>query len=88
MSIFTRLITWFKVTFLYTTETVRARNKKGQYVADDPDTPNINEAYKTSKVKKTSKEGFVRSRNKEGQYVADDESTPDTNEAYTDVKRK
>ena len=26
-------------------KTVRARNKKGQYVADDPSTPNINEAY-------------------------------------------
>ena len=26
-------------------ETVRARNKKGQYVADDPTTPDINEAY-------------------------------------------
>jgi hypothetical protein len=26
-------------------ETVRARNKKGRYVADDPSTPNINEAY-------------------------------------------
>tara|TARA_R100000458_G_scaffold48509_1_gene47602 strand:- start:278 stop:478 length:201 start_codon:yes stop_codon:yes gene_type:complete len=26
-------------------ETVRARNKKGQYVADDPNTPHINEAY-------------------------------------------
>jgi len=26
-------------------ETVRARNKKGRYVADDPNTPDINEAY-------------------------------------------
>ena len=26
-------------------ETVRARNKKGRYVADDPSTPNVNEAY-------------------------------------------
>jgi|TARA_R100001463_G_scaffold86009_3_gene140974 hypothetical protein len=26
-------------------ETVRARNKKGRYVADDPSTPNTNEAY-------------------------------------------
>ena len=26
-------------------ETVRARNKKGRYVADDPSTPNKNEAY-------------------------------------------
>ena len=26
-------------------ETVRARNKKGRYVADDPSTPHVNEAY-------------------------------------------
>jgi hypothetical protein len=26
-------------------ETVRARNKKGQYVADDLNTPDVNEAY-------------------------------------------
>ena len=24
---------------------VRARNKKGRFVADDPNTPNVNEAY-------------------------------------------
>jgi hypothetical protein len=35
---------------LHETETVRARNKKGRYVADDPSTPNVNEAY--TKVKK------------------------------------
>ena len=34
---------------------VRARNKKGHYVADDKSTPNVNEAYKTVKVKKTTK---------------------------------
>ena len=32
-------------------ETVRARNKKGRYVADDPDTPE-NEAYTRRKKKK------------------------------------
>ena len=37
------------------TELVRARNKKGRYVADDPSTPNINEAYTTVKVKKKKK---------------------------------
>ena len=26
-------------------ETVRARNNKGRYVADDPSTPDVNEAY-------------------------------------------
>ena len=37
---------------LHETETVRARNKKGRYVADDPSTPNVNEAYKTVPKKK------------------------------------
>ena len=34
---------------------VRARNKKGHYVADDKSTPNINEAYTTKRVKKKKK---------------------------------
>jgi len=34
---------------------VRARNKKGHYVADDKSTPNVNEAYTTKRVKKKSK---------------------------------
>ena len=34
------------------TKVVRARNKKGRYVADDPSTPDVNEAYTTVKVKK------------------------------------
>ena len=34
---------------------VRARNKKGRYVADDKSTPNVNEAYKTVRVKKKKK---------------------------------
>ena len=34
---------------------VRARNKKGHYVADDKSTPNVNEAYTTKRVKKVSK---------------------------------
>tara|TARA_R110002012_G_scaffold313664_1_gene525421 strand:+ start:313 stop:510 length:198 start_codon:yes stop_codon:yes gene_type:complete len=34
------------------TEIVRARNKKGRYVADDPNTLEVNEAYKTVKVTK------------------------------------
>ncbi len=33
----------------------RARNKKGRYMADDPSTPNVNEAYTTIKVKKKKK---------------------------------
>jgi len=34
-----------------TVETVRARNEKGHYIADDPDTPE-NEAWTTKLVKK------------------------------------
>jgi len=34
---------------------VRARNKKGHYVADDKSTPNVNEAYTTKRVKKNQK---------------------------------
>ena len=44
---------WFKATFLGIEEkTVRARDKKGKYVGDDKSTPNINEAYTTTNVRK------------------------------------
>ena len=33
---------------------VRTRNKKGHYVADDKSTPDVNEAWTTKRVKKTS----------------------------------
>ncbi len=36
------------------TEIVRARNAKGRFVADDPSTPDVNEAYTTRK-KRTRK---------------------------------
>ena len=36
-------------------EKVRARNKKGHYVADDKSTPNVNEAWTTKRVKKSAK---------------------------------
>ena len=42
---------WDKVTGTERVE-VRARNKKGHYVADDKSTPNVNEAYTTKRVKK------------------------------------
>ena len=32
---------------------VRARNKKGHYVADDKSTPDVNEAYTTKRGKKS-----------------------------------
>tara|TARA_R110001583_G_C5373251_1_gene382938 strand:- start:172 stop:351 length:180 start_codon:yes stop_codon:yes gene_type:complete len=47
------LIKWLKTTFLgYEKKIVRARTAKGQYVADDKSTPDVNEAYKTVEVKK------------------------------------
>ena len=37
---------------LQVTETVRARYKKGRYIADDSSTPYVNEAYTTIKKKR------------------------------------
>ena len=45
---------WDKVTGTERVK-VRARNKKGHYVADDKSTPNVNEAYTTKRVKKKKK---------------------------------
>jgi sterol desaturase/sphingolipid hydroxylase (fatty acid hydroxylase superfamily) len=42
---------WDKVTGTEKVK-VRARNKKGHYVADDKSTPSVNEAYTTKRVKK------------------------------------
>ena len=42
---------WDKVTGTERVK-IRARNKKGHYVADDKSTPNVNEAYTTKRVKK------------------------------------
>ena len=36
-----------------TEKKVRARTKKGHYKADDPSTPDVNEAYTTKRVKKS-----------------------------------
>ena len=79
---------WFKKRFIYITQMVRTRDEEGKYVGDDKTTPDVNEAYTTSKVKETSSEGFIRARDKKGQYVGDDELTPNVNEAYTKTKRK
>jgi hypothetical protein len=49
------LSNWFKDRFLCTTEMVRARNVKGQYVGDDKSTPDVNEAYVTVPRKKRTK---------------------------------
>jgi hypothetical protein len=45
---------WDKVTNTERVQ-VRARNKKGRYVADDKSTPDVNEAYTTKRVKKSKK---------------------------------
>ena len=46
---------WFKATFLGIEEkTVRSRDKKGKYVGDDKSTPNVNEAYTTTNVRKSN----------------------------------
>jgi hypothetical protein len=50
---------WDKLTTWLGYETVRARDEKGRYIADDKSTPDVNEAYKkvyksrTTKTKKT-----------------------------------
>ena len=45
-----------------TTEPVRARNEKGHYVADDPSTPDFNEAYEGGVApKKTTKKKTTKS---------------------------
>jgi hypothetical protein len=79
---------WFKKRFVYTTQKIRKRDEEGKYVGDDKTTPDVDEAYTSSKVKETSPEGFMRARDNKGQYVGDDESTPNVNEAYTKTKRK
>ena len=47
------------------TEPVRARNDKGYYIADDPSTPDVNEAYEGGKApKKTTKKTTKKSTKK------------------------
>jgi len=52
-------MSWWKKVVDYWTNTeekkVRARTKKGQYVADDKSTPDVNEAYTTVRVQKEKK---------------------------------
>ena len=45
---------------------VRARNKKGQLVGDDPDTPDVNEAWEGGKapVKKSTKKKTTKKSTK------------------------
>ena len=52
MSLWTRVVDFFTGT---EKKKVRARTKKGRYVADDKSTPDVNEAYTTVRVKKNKK---------------------------------
>ena len=54
---------WDKVTGTEKVK-VRTRNKKGHYVADDPSTPDVNEAYVGGKApkKKTTKKKVTKKR--------------------------
>ena len=46
---------WFKATFLGLEEKrVRTRDKDGKYVGDDKSTPDVNEAYTTTNVRKAN----------------------------------
>ena len=45
---------WDKITGTERVQ-VRARNKKGRYMADDKSTPDVNEAHTTKRVKKSKK---------------------------------
>ena len=53
-------------------EPKRARNDKGHYVADDPKTPNVNEAWeggkapKKTKKKKTTKKKKAKTKSQSG----------------------
>ena len=49
-------MSWFKkLTDWIGFETVRARDEKGRYVADDKSTPDVNEAYKKVYKSRTTK---------------------------------
>ena len=52
MSWFKRLIKFITPPSMY--DTVRARDVKGKYVADDPSTPHINEAYTQVRKRKNN----------------------------------
>lgn len=46
---------WGKVADFFGWETVRARDEKGRFIADDPNTPDKNEAYKRVYKSKSKK---------------------------------
>ena len=57
------------VSDIETTEPIRARNDKGHFIADDPSTPDINEAYEggvapTKTSKKTTKKKTTKKATK------------------------
>ena len=69
---------WFRSFFLGGSGE-RARNKKGHYIKDDPDTTDVNEAYVDGLTPANRKR---RSRGPKGKFKADDKSTKRRNEAY------
>lgn len=69
---------WFRSFFLGGSGE-RARNKKGHYIKDDPNTTDVNEAYVDGQ---TPADRNKRSRGAKGKFKGDDKSTSWKNEAY------
>ena len=56
---------WFKKLFVSEPSGVRAKDKRGRFVADDPNTPDVNEAYvggKAPKKKATKKKPAAKKK--------------------------
>jgi hypothetical protein len=51
---------WNKISKFFGMITVRNRDARGRYVADDPSTPDVDEAY--TKVYKTAKGAFKKKK--------------------------
>ena len=49
---------WFKKLFVSEPSGVRAKDKKGRFVADDPNTPDVNEAWVGGKAPKKRKKVY------------------------------
>ena len=57
------MFTWLKnLLGMGDTSGVRARNKKGRFVADNPDTPDVNEAYVDGKTPKRKRKPAAKKR--------------------------
>jgi hypothetical protein len=60
MGWFTRMTDWFGF------ETVRARDSKGRYIADDKSTPDVDESKKRVYKSKTKKKSYKPNINNNG----------------------